>query len=137
MTQSLRNGTLAGLAALGLLAAGAAYAADSAPTGRMLPPPDDAVISGVTVSVPKVVERTKYGMLTKEIEMSVRVPYGDLNMLTPEGQAELDRRVAEAADYACDSLDRMYPEGTPVERQCRRLAVSEAQPQVILARNPN
>jgi UrcA family protein len=132
MTQFLRKGALAGVAAVGLLCAQAAYAAEAAPT--LLPPPDDAVISGVTVSVPRILERSKYGSLTKELELSVRVPYGDLDMRSPGGVAELDRRVAAAADYACGELDRIYPDGTPVERQCRREAVGEAQPQVIAAR---
>lgn len=136
MTQCHWRSVIAGLTALGLVWGGAAQAQDEAPVERIRPPPDSAVISGVTVSVPKVVERTRYGVVTKELSMSARVPFRDLDMRTPAGVAELDRRVAEAADYICRQLEIMYPDGTPEEYYCVRQAIGEAQPQVLLARSP-
>ena len=128
-----RNGARAGALAFALLCGGAAQAQEL--RGQpMQPPPEGAAITGVTVSVPKVVERTRYGVTSAEVFMSVRVPYHDLDMASPTGVAELDRRVAAAGDYVCEQLERMYPTGTPEEFYCVKRAVDGARPQVIKAR---
>ena len=67
--------------------------------------------------------------------MSVRVSYADLDMKSPDGVAELDRRVNVAANYVCKQLDRRYPEGDPDSFYCAKNAISGAKPQVIQARN--
>jgi UrcA family protein len=99
------------------------------------PPPADAVVGEVVIESPKVVERTRYGVIGQEILMSVRVSYADLDMRTADGAAELDRRVNVAANYVCEQLDRRYPEGAPEVFYCAKNAVSGAKPQVIKARN--
>jgi UrcA family protein len=98
-------------------------------------PPADAVVGEVVIEAPRVVERQRYGTIGQEISMSVRVPYGDLNMQSPDGVAELDRRINVAANYVCEQLDRRYPEGAPEVFYCAKNAVSGAKPQVIKARN--
>ena len=65
----------------------------------------------------------------------MRVPYDDLDMRTPAGVAELDARVAKAAAYVCDQLDKQYPEGSPETFYCTKNAIAGAKPQVIKARN--
>ena len=126
------------LAAALVLTAGAALAqAPPPPSGLPLqPPPADAVVGEGVIASPKVVERTRYGVVGQEILMSVRVSYADLDMKTPDGVAELDRRVNVAANYVCKQLDRPYPEGDPDSFYCAKNAVSGAKPQVIQARNP-
>ncbi len=133
MPAHFRMRPIAGAVILALAAAGAAQA-QSRDGQPMQPPPEGSVITGVTVTVPKVVERTRYGSTTSEVFMSVRVPYGDLDLGTPSGAAELDRKVGEAGEYVCDQLDRMYPTGSPDEFSCTRRAINEARPQVIKAR---
>ena len=132
MSNLFRNSALAGLA-LGLTLGGAAYALDP-PGGQLQPPPADSTLTGVTVSVPKVVETTRYGVVSSIATISVRVPYGDLDMKSAAGIAELDRRVDEAGKYVCRQLDILYPVGTPEEFYCAREAVRGAQAQVIKAR---
>jgi len=124
---------LVGAAVLGLALAGEA-GAQGRSGAHPLPPPVDAAIDGVTVSVPRVVERTRYQSLISDVEISMLVPYGDLDLSTPAGVAELDERVAAAGRYGCEQLERMYRHGTPQRFDCVREAISEAQPQVNQAR---
>ncbi len=124
-------------AAMIVLSAGAALAQPAPPTSGLplQPPPSDAVVGEVTIEAPKVVERTRYGVIGQEILMSVRVSYADLDMQSADGVAELDRRVNVAANYVCKQLDRRYPAGEPEAFYCAKNAVSGAKPQVIQARN--
>jgi UrcA family protein len=127
----------AALAAAIALTAGAALAQSDPPTSGLAlqPPPADAVVGEVTIEAPKVVERTRYGVVGQEILMSVRVSYADLNMQSADGAAELDRRIKVAANYVCQQLDRRYPEGAPELFYCAKNAVNGVKPQVIKARN--
>lgn len=97
-------------------------------------PPADGTVSGVTITAPRVIERTRTNGIVQEMTMSARVPYGDLDMKTSEGAAELNRRVDEAAKYVCRQLTIMYPNGEPDTFGCVKDAVGDAQPQVQLAR---
>jgi len=69
------------------------------------------------------------------MSLSVRVPYNDLDMHTPTGVAELDRRVSAAAAYVCAQLERKYPDGSPERFYCAKNAIAGAKPQVIKAHN--
>ena len=129
MSRSIRPAALA----ISLMWAGAAFAAEP-PLDKIQPLPQDSVLSGVVVEPPKVIDRNRLSVVTEEIKMSVRVPYRDLDMATPAGVVELDKRVEEAAVYVCRQLERMYPAGGPERRQCTRDAIDDAQPQVLVAR---
>jgi UrcA family protein len=109
--------------------------ASAQPTSLSAPLPEDSVLNGLVVEAPKVIERTRYGLVIQEQTMSVRVPYDDLDMRSPDGVAELDRRVTEAADLICRRLEIAYPDGSPERYFCAREAVRGARPQVIRARN--
>jgi UrcA family protein len=129
MTQLLST-RIAALAALGLLIGGAAQA-------QNLPlPTADSTVDGVTITAPRVVERNRDGVTGQEITMSVRVPFRDLDLKTPQGSAELDARVRKAATYVCTRLSSMYPDGFPDDLGCEKNAVSGAAPQIIKAKNP-
>jgi UrcA family protein len=125
------------LSAAFALAASAALAQSAPPTSGLplQAPPADAVVGEVVIESPKVVERTRYGVIGQEVLMSVRVSYADLDMQSAGGVAELDRRVNVAANYVCEQLDRRYPEGAPELFYCAKNAVNGAKPQVIKARN--
>lgn len=132
MSNLFRNSALAGLA-LGLTLVGGASAL-TPPGGLLQPPPADSSLTGVTVSVPKVVETTRYGVVSSLATISVRVPYGDLDMKSPAGVAELDRRIDQAGKYVCHQLEVLYPVGSPEEFYCAKEAVRSAEPQIIRAR---
>jgi UrcA family protein len=128
MFKSLRNSAF--IAAAGLaLCAGAASAQNGPPEK-----PTDAALSGVTVTAPRVVTRPLYGTAEKLMSLSVRVKFRDLDMSTPAGVAELDRRVAEATEYACRQLGVMYPDARPDQRMCERETQSGTEPQLVMAR---
>jgi UrcA family protein len=65
---------------------------------------------------------------TVEAAPSVRVQYGDLNLETPAGRAQLQHRIARAASDVCEDWHGV---GTPLQGQvafshCRDAAVSHA-----------
>ena len=126
---------IAGLATAGLFWSAAAQAADP-PPGPLVQPPADSMLSGLTITAPRTVEQNRDGVTSQIVHMSVHVPYGDLDMRTPAGVAELSKRVKKAADYVCNQLQVMYPTGTPDDFYCAKQAVTDAQPQVIKASAP-
>ena len=135
MSQLVCRPLLTGLAALSLFASGAALAAD-APPGPPKAPPEGSLLSGVEVTAPKTIERNRDGVISQIVSMSVHVPYGDLDMHTPGGVAELNKRVKDAASYVCRQLEVMYPTGSPEAFYCAKQAIGDAQPQVIKASSP-
>ena len=63
--------------------------------------------------------------------LTARVPYGDLNLASSDGQKALDRRVFAATRKVC-----VYERGSAAglgERACRRDAYERAQPQIAAA----
>ena len=127
MFKSLKSFAL--IAASAAFCAGAALAQNAAPEQ-----PTDTALSGVTVTAPRVVTQPLYGTSEKQMSLSVRVKFRDLDMSTPGGVAELDRRVAEATQYACRQLGILYPDARPEQRTCERETLSDTQPQLALAR---
>ena len=124
------------VAAVLALTGGAALAQSLEPSNLpLLPPPADSTVGEVSIEAPKIIERSRLGVVTLEATMSVRVPYGDLDLKTPQGSAELDRRVRVAANSVCDQLERRYPEGSPERFWCTKNAIAGTRPQVIKARN--
>ena len=124
------------VAAVLALTGGAALAQSLEPSNLPLqPPPADSTVGEVSIEAPKIIERSRLGVVTLEATMSVRVPYGDLDLKTPQGSAELDRRVRVAANSVCDQLERRYPEGSPERFWCTKNAIAGTRPQVIKARN--
>jgi UrcA family protein len=133
LARRARPAAVFGAIGLGLLCGGAALAQNEA-VGPALPTPSD--LSGVTVTAPRTIEQNRDGVTLQVVSMSVHVPYGDLDMHSAAGAAELDKRVTKAADYICNSLASMYPNGYPETFFCAKQAVSDAQPQLIKAKAP-
>lgn len=118
-------------------AAAAQVLVDGLPTSGLplQPPPAGVTVGEVIIEAPKLKERSRLGVEIMDASMSIAVPFGDLDLKTPGGIAELDHRVSVAADYVCQQLERRYPEGSPETRACAREAVRDARPQMIRARN--
>src|SRR4051812_35467704 len=76
-------------------------------------PPPFIEADSVTITAPKTIMQNRDGVTEQLVTMSVRVPYGDLDMKTAAGASALDKRVQQAADYVCDTLARRYPESDP------------------------
>lgn len=129
MSHGLSKGVLAGLTSLTLLC-GVAHA--QGPAAQ--PPAEVSELGEITVGPPRIVQRSIYGLMTKEMSMSLRVSYSDLDMRTPAGATELDRRLTEAAHLLCERLETAYPDSRPEHDTCVKEALGGAQPQVLLAR---
>jgi UrcA family protein len=54
----------------------------------------------------------------------------DLNLATQAGAAELKKRVNETARAACRQLDEIYPFEAKNVRECTKIAIAKASPQV-------
>lgn len=128
MFESLRNTSLIATAGFALWA-GAAMAQPAVPQQ-----PTDTALSGVTVTAPRIVQHQLYGTSERAMSLSVRVKFRDLDMSTAGGVAELDRRVAEATEYACRQLGIMFPDSRPDQYMCERETLAATEPQLILAR---
>jgi UrcA family protein len=92
----------------------------------------DAII--VTAPHKRTTGRSATGAPIEVMEAQSTVYFGDLNLATRAGQAELRSRVAGAADSACKWLDEVFPSGPmtepPTQAECRRDAIKRAERQV-------
>lgn len=70
------------------------------------------------------------GVPLEEITVTHRVSYADLDLATQAGAAELKRRVEATARAACRQLDELYPLEAKNIRECTRISLAKASPQV-------
>lgn len=68
-----------------------------------------------------------------EVQFAREVRYGDLNLATAAGVAQLRRRIAKAARKACGRADGRDLTASQAAAACRRAAISAAAPKVELA----
>ena len=90
----------------------------------------------ITVTAPrlvqrKIVGRSMIGAPIEVISLSRKVSYADLDLTTPEGWAELRKRISDTARAACKQLDTMYPDSdlfqaTPSDQNCAKTATKDA-----------
>jgi UrcA family protein len=64
---------------------------------------------------------------------TVRISYADLDLISPEGKAKLDRRIRTAVQTACGTASDADLEGKNAVRNCRSAAYKAASAQVRLA----
>ena len=68
-------------------------------------------------------------------EPTVTVRFGDLDLTTWAGKAELNKRIEDAVDKVCSPLDRAELWGTWAAEECRALSLADAMKQLD-ARKP-
>jgi UrcA family protein len=92
-----------------VLTSGAALFAAS----LMVVGPATALPADVTVLMPHIVRqevaRTQSGIPIEKLSLAREVDYGDLDLTTQSGVANLDGRIAASAKQACSQLDALYP----------------------------
>ena len=66
-------------------------------------------------------------------QFSNEVRYGDLNLTTDTGVAQLQRRIKAAARQACGYADGRDLKAAQAVAQCRQAAMTDAAPKVQLA----
>jgi UrcA family protein len=121
LSAALGRGACLSLAVGGLALIGppAVAQTNAAPTGTA----ETTTVEGVTVTAPFQVEGTELVRVTRTVTTS------DLDLKSMAGSVELNKRIADAAREACQSLDRHYPEATPGNASCQQRAVQSAQAQ--------
>ncbi len=104
-------------------------------TGSVLADELPTITIGAGVTIKSVVGRTSSGLPIEEVTITHRVSYADLDLTKTAGAAELKRRVQETARAACKQLDELYPLEAKNARECARMAIAKASPQVENAIN--
>lgn len=72
------------------------------------------------------VDRVPMGLPITSLSLSYGVSLAGLDLTTPAGAADLERRVNDAALAACKEISRQYPHAKPDDAACVKAAVKEA-----------
>lgn len=80
-----------------------------------------------------VAGRTGVGAPVDRVTLTHQVSYADLSLTTRAGEAELRRRIAETARFACEQVERLYPAQSESLARCTRGAIEDASSQVTAA----
>jgi UrcA family protein len=89
-------------------------------------------LGGVTVTAPRLIGREANGTPIERVSMSATVRVADLDLKTPEGVGELNKRVRDVAASLCKRLEADYPIGSPEYTACVKEAVAAASSQTGL-----
>jgi UrcA family protein len=114
------------------LAATAAGLLASAPLARASGP-----VGGVTVIADRTVTgHDPTGIAPSgidRVQLWALVSHKDLDLKTPAGAAEFERRVSSAAQTLCRQLQTLYPSGSPDAETCARYTAKAADREVKAA----
>jgi UrcA family protein len=82
----------------------------------------------VTVEVARSqkVAQTRYGVPVREITIASSVSYADLDLATPQGATELEKRIRETATSSCKEMDVKFPVEGYGQDECIKNAVDGA-----------
>ena len=89
-------------------------------------------LTGVTVTAPRFIGREANGTPIERVSISATVRVADLDLKTPRGVGELNKRVRDVAASLCKSLEADYPIGTPEYTACVKESVRAASSQTTL-----
>lgn len=76
--------------------------------------------------VKKTIGHTASGVPIEDISLSYGVSTKGLDLSSSAGAAELQKRVASAAQAACKELSRQYPSSTTTDAECVKGATDKA-----------
>jgi len=89
-------------------------------------------LTGVTVTAPRFIGREANGTPIERVSISATVRVADLDLKTPQGVGELNKRVRDVAASLCMRLEADYPIGSPEYTACVKQAVAAASSQTGL-----
>lgn len=69
-------------------------------------------------------------------ELSVTVPFGDLDLTTRAGKAALDKRIEDAVDKVCSPTERRDIRGWMAWKECKALTLADAMEQLAALTPP-
>ena len=91
-------------------------------------------LDDITVQAPRLeswqVGRSYTGSPIDEVALSVRVDTAGLDLATPAGLSEVQKRVHRASRSACEEISRLYPLAEPSDTVCAAVAERGALEQV-------
>ena len=70
--------------------------------------------------------RTSIGVPIVDVSLSYGVSVAGLDLASGKGAAELEKRIHDAARAACKEIGRQYPEATPSDTECAKVAADKA-----------
>jgi UrcA family protein len=94
---------------------------------------DEITVTAPRLVTKQVVGRTSAGSKVELITLQRRVSYADLDLALHANVTQLETRVNDIAQEACDDLAKMYPLSDPKTPDCVRAAVAAAKPQLDAA----
>ena len=74
----------------------------------------------------KTVGRTPSGVPIVDVSLSYGVSVAGLDLGSSKGAAELEKRIHDAARAACREIGRQYPDASPGDTECARVAADKA-----------
>ena len=108
-------GATAGVLALGLVS-----------TVALGQEPAEVTVVAMRMVSTKVASTSATGVPIVDVSLSYGVSTVGLDLATHEGANELEMRVKDAAAAACKEVGRQYPDATPSDAECARLATKKA-----------
>jgi UrcA family protein len=85
--------------------------------------------SQVTVAAERPNVSTKHmhkGMPEEVVSITHKVSYADLNLASPAGAAELEKRINDSAKAICARLDKLEPQSKSEDANCIKSATETA-----------
>jgi UrcA family protein len=84
-------------------------------------------LQDITVTSARVVivGRSQIGGPEQEVRLSRAVNTADLDLATPAGMAELEKRVEQMSEALCKELDALYPLDESQSRDCTKAAIKQ------------
>ena len=116
---------VAGAILVGVLVPGGPAAAENAARRA-------ARLGPLTVTAPRFIGREANGTPIERVSLTATVRVADLDLTTPRGASELNRRVRDVAASLCKSLEEDYPIGSPEYVTCIKETVRAASAQSSL-----
>jgi len=105
---------VAGAIALGLVGSAFAQA------------PQEVRVQATRVVSSKTVGHSPSGVPIVDLSLTYGVSLMGLDLSTNSGATEAAKRISDAADAACKELGDKYPDATPSQRECAKIASEKA-----------
>ncbi len=88
---------------------------------------EEVTVKATRILNTKTVDRSaSTGNPILDVSVSYGVRVADLDLASNYGPIQLEKRVHDAALAACQDIGRRYPDATPSEQECARVAADKA-----------
>ena len=91
--------------------------------------PDEVIVEGAR-TVKTTIGHSASGIPIQNVALSYGVSTEGLDLSTDSGRQALEKRVSDAAMAACKELGRQFPDATPSDADCAKIATNKAMAQI-------